>query len=281
MIICEMVLVRVPFLYHPESRQPKSRQPKSRQPKSRQEFTMNAKSVKGCAEKTATRGYAIAAPLRAGMRQLALVALTGAGLLLGAQGAVAQDAFLAARMTVSAPAGAQNLCARFPFACLSSGPETRVSGQQVDLAIKVNRQINRQVSSISDQAQYRTTEHWALPTARGGDCEDFALLKKKHLIDAGFDPQTLLIATALDRKRVAHAVLVMRTAQGDFILDNLRDDVLHWRATGYTFLRMQDPSDPSRWTAVIDGGILRKDNAVSTPRLAQNAAAVAAPHISR
>ena len=242
---------------------------------------MNAKSVKGCAENTATRGNTVAAPLRVWVRQLALVALTGAGMLLGAQGAVAQDAFLAARMTVSAPAGAQNLCARFPFACLSSGAETRVSGQQVDLAIKVNRQINRQVRSISDQAQYRVTEHWALPTARGGDCEDFALLKKKRLIEAGFDPQTLLISTALDRNRVAHAVLVMRTSQGDFILDNLRDDVLHWRATGYTFLRMQDPSDPSRWTAVIDGGILRKDNAVSTPRLAQNVTAEAAPHFSR
>lgn len=242
---------------------------------------MNAVSVRRCAEKTATRGNAVARPLVAGMRQFALIALTGASLLWGAQGAVAQDAFLTARMTVSAPAGAQNLCGRFPFACLSSGAETRVSGQQLDVAIRLNRQINRQVRSISDQAQYRTAEHWALPTARGGDCEDFALLKKKRLIEAGFDPRTLLISTALDRNRVAHAVLVMRTAQGDFILDNLRDDVLHWRATGYTFLRMQDPSDPSRWTAVIDGGILRKDNAVATPRLAQNAATAVTTSFSR
>ena len=214
--------------------------------------------------------------LVAGVRQLALIALTGAALLLGAQAAVAQDAFLTARMTVSAPAGAQNLCSRFPFACKTGSTETRVSEQQIDLAVRMNRQINRQVREISDEAQYGTLEHWALPTARGGDCEDFALLKKKHLIEAGLDPRMLLISTALDRNRVAHAVLVMRTPQGDFILDNLRDEVLHWRATGYTFLRMQDPSDPSRWTAVIDGGILRKDNAVATPRLAQDSAPASA-----
>lgn len=241
---------------------------------------MSAVSTKGYAAMTAA-GRMERAPLAAGMRHLALMALTGATLIFGAQGAVAQDAFLTARMTVSAPAGAQNLCGRFPFACLSSGAETRVSDQQVDLAVRMNRQINRQVRSISDQAQYGTAEHWALPTARGGDCEDFALLKKKRLIEAGFDPRMLLISTVLDRDRVAHAVLVMRTSQGDFILDNLRDEVLHWRATGYTFLRMQDPSDPSRWTAVIDGGILRKDNAVATPRLAQTAANAVTTKVSR
>jgi predicted transglutaminase-like cysteine proteinase len=207
------------------------------------------------------------------MQSLALVALSASAVLLGSQAAVAQDAFLAARMTVSAPAGAHNLCGRYPWACKASGGATRISGHQLDVAIKLNRQINRKVRSIADQAQYGRAEHWALPTARGGDCEDFALIKKKHLIEAGLDPQMLLVSTVLDRNRNAHAVLVMRTGQGDFILDNLRDEVLHWRQTGYTFLRMQDPANPSRWTAVIDGGILRNDNAVSTPRLVQSGAA--------
>ena len=90
------------------------------------------------------------------------------------------------------------------------------------------------------------------------------------LIEAGLDPQSLLISTVLDRNRNAHAVLVMRTVQGDYILDNLRDEVKHWRQTGYTFLRMQDPADPRKWTAVIDGGIMRNDNAVSTPRLVRS-----------
>lgn len=213
-------------------------------------------------------------PFMRSVQTLALVVLSASTVTLGATQAVAQDAFLAARMTVSAPAGASNLCGRYPWACQTSKGATKISGGQLDVAIKLNRQINRQVPSISDQAQYGRIEHWSLPTSRGGDCEDFALLKKRHLIEAGLDPQMLMVSTVLDRNRNAHAVLVMRTSQGDFILDNLRDEVLHWRQTGYTFLRMQDPSNPSRWTAVIDGGIMRNDNAVSTPRLVQSGATV-------
>ena len=197
-----------------------------------------------------------------------VLALSAMALFIGPDAASAgQEAFLKARMTVSAPAGAADLCGRYPWACLrSASAPVRISGSQLDYAVSLNRQINRQVRSISDQAQYGVTEHWALPTSRGGACEDFALLKKKQLIAAGLDPQMLLIATALDRRRQAHAVLVMRTERGDFILDNLRDEVLHWAQTGYTYLRMQDPADPRRWTAVIEGGILRNDNAVSSPR---------------
>jgi len=206
--------------------------------------------------------------LMRGVLSRSLLAVSAAVMLIGVTPAIAaQDAFLKARMTVSSPAGANGLCQRYAWACQrSNAAPVLISGNQLDYAISLNRQINRQVRSISDMAQYGVVEHWALPTARGGDCEDFALLKKKRLIEAGLDPQMLLIATVLDRRRDAHAVLVMRTAQGDFILDNLRDDVLHWSRTGYTYLRMQDPSDPRRWTAVIDGGILRNDNAVSSPR---------------
>lgn len=211
------------------------------------------------------------------MQMLALVMLSASALLLGSKEVIAQDAFLASRMTVSAPAGANKLCGRYPWACRASGGVTKVSGSQLDIAVRLNRQINRQVQSISDQAQYARAEYWSLPTARGGDCEDFALIKKKHLIEAGLDPQMLLVSTVLDRNRNAHAVLVMRTTQGDFILDNLHDEVLHWRQTGYTFLRMQDPANPIRWTAVIDGGIMRNDNAVSTPRLAHVSSPNATP----
>ena len=206
--------------------------------------------------------------LKHGLRGLVLAAAGMAALVAGTGTLHAgQDAFLTARMTVSSPAGANDLCQRYPWACMRSAGAAKISGDQLDYAIKLNRQINREVRSISDQAQYGRMEYWALPTARGGDCEDFALLKKKQLIAAGLDPQALLISTVLDRNRNAHAVLVMRTVHGDYILDNLRNEVKHWRQTGYTFLRMQDPADPRKWTAVIDGGIMRNDNAVSTSRL--------------
>ena len=216
----------------------------------------------------AKRGWGARIAARA--RGLAVCAASVSAVLLGSGEARSNEgAFLSSRMTVSAPAGASNLCTRYTWACARSASVTPVSPAQMTLAATLNRQINRQVRSVSDQAQYGKQEHWALPTARGGDCEDFALLKKKRLMQAGVDPQNLLITTALDRRRNAHAVLIMRTPQGDFVLDNLRDDIVHWQRTGYTFLRMQNPANPALWTAVIEGGILRNDNAVSTPRVAQ------------
>jgi predicted transglutaminase-like cysteine proteinase len=56
----------------------------------------------------------------------------------------------------------------------------------------------------------------------------------------------LLIAAVLDKKDKVHAVLVLRTEMGDYVLDNLTSRVLPWNTTGYAFLRMQDPNQPSR-----------------------------------
>ena len=51
-------------------------------------------------------------------------------------------------------------------------------------------------------------------------------------------------------------MLVMRTDDGDFVLDNLTSRILPWQATGYTFLRIQNPARPSQWSAVLAGGVL-------------------------
>ena len=64
-------------------------------------------------------------------------------------------------------------------------------------------------------------------------------------------PNRLLVAVVLDRKRQPHAVLVLRSDMGDFVLDNLNKRVLPWQKTGYAFLRMQDPRDPTRWVSVM------------------------------
>ncbi len=111
-------------------------------------------------------------------------------------------------------------------------------------------------SQISDASQYRRDELWALPTRRGGDCEDFALLKKRELIRLGIPAERLLIATVLDRKYRGHAVLVVRTHRGDMVLDNLTNRVMRWERTGYTFMKMQNPARPDTWQAILAGGLL-------------------------
>ena len=123
------------------------------------------------------------------------------------------------------------------------------------MAQRINRHVNRRVRSISDTRQYNQAEVWALPTRRGGDCEDFALLKKRELIAAGVAPGRLLIATALDRRRNGHAVLILRTDSGDLVLDNLTNRIRHWEDTGYSFLKLQNPDRPENWDAILAGGV--------------------------
>lgn len=166
----------------------------------------------------------------------------------GAQ--ASEGAFITAISASPPPSGAQQLCRQYSWACSGQKTASFTSKQEMQIVKKVNLQVNASTRSITDQSQYRQRELWALPTTRGGDCEDFALLKKRDLIKAGIDPSKLLIATVLDRRRNAHAVLVYRSAQGDLVLDNLTNSIKPWKATRYLFLRMQDPKQPRRWVGI-------------------------------
>lgn len=165
-------------------------------------------------------------------------------------------ALIPVRSVTAPPPGATRLCATYDWACAKAGRSLLMGDASLQVLRSVNAKANRSIRPISDQQQYRIAERWSLPTQRGGDCEDYALYKKQALIKAGFPPEQLLIAAVLDRKRQSHAVLVVRTGTQDLVLDNLHNRILPWQKTGYTFLRIQDPSHPSRWVSVFAGGML-------------------------
>lgn len=166
--------------------------------------------------------------------------------------------YLISRHPISVPAGAKSLCKTYEWACAPAARETEFDNADLRLVRAVNRRINRTVRQITDHRQYRRTEVWALPTRRGGDCEDFALLKKRELMKAGIAADRLLIATVLDKRMQGHAVLVVRTHRGDLVLDNLTSRILPWDKTGYIFLKMQNPDQPQLWDAILAGGALLK-----------------------
>ncbi len=198
-------------------------------------------------------------------------------LLPGATPGRAMDAgmpaFLTVKRAASAPDGAASLCQTYPWACAREASARAAPEVDLDLVAKVNRAVNAAVPAITDQAQYGKAEHWSLPGAQGGDCEDYALFKKQSLIAAGIPAQHLLIAVVLDRQEDPHAVLILRSAQGDHVLDNMTNRILPWNRTGYTFISMQNPDDPARWVAVFqqaprrmaaqDGALVAQDGAAS------------------
>ncbi|MGG7643554.1 transglutaminase-like cysteine peptidase [Rhodovulum sp. YNF3179] len=157
---------------------------------------------------------------------------------------------------VPPPEGAVDLCNRFSWACARSSNRDGRLDDMLMMAHRVNRDVNRSVRPISDLKQYGREELWALPTPRGGDCEDYALRKKQILYASGVDPARLLLATVLDTNMSPHAVLVLRHETGDFVLDNLNNKLLGWAKTGYIFMRVQNPRAPHGWNMVLRGGVL-------------------------
>jgi predicted transglutaminase-like cysteine proteinase len=151
------------------------------------------------------------------------------------------------------PVGYVKFCAKNPNECLPKGGSVfrlAMSTERWKLVHQVNAYVNGKIAPVSDQDLYGEPEHWAYPTD-AGDCEDYLLLKKRLLETLDFAPETLLITVVLDEKGEGHAVLTVATDDGDFVLDNRRNEVLQWSDTNYKFLKRQSHADPRQWVALV------------------------------
>lgn len=117
--------------------------------------------------------------------------------------------------------------------------------------LKVNYNTNSAIEPLTDQEIFGVEERWVYPK-NVGDCEDYVLLKQKMLVERGFAPSDLLITVVLQPNGDGHAVLVVRTDRGDFVLDNMRNKVLLWSETEYTFLKRQSSRNAAQWVKIED-----------------------------
>lgn len=99
---------------------------------------------------------------------------------------------------------------------------------QWDLVYRINEQINR-LPQVSDLALYGRNEFWAMAQSAGGDCEDLVLRKRYELKRLGLSGDSLLPATGTLWNGEGHAVLLIDTSQGAYVLDNLTDEIKGWR----------------------------------------------------
>ncbi|MBM6580444.1 transglutaminase-like cysteine peptidase [Microvirga sp. BT689] len=100
---------------------------------------------------------------------------------------------------------------------------------------QINSHVNSTIREVSDLEQYGREDVWTLPTSGKGDCEDFALLKRKMLVERGWPSSALSITVGATAQGEAHAVLMVSTAQGQYILDNLTSSILSPERTGHVF----------------------------------------------
>jgi predicted transglutaminase-like cysteine proteinase len=115
---------------------------------------------------------------------------------------------------------------------------------------KVNSWANDTIKPITDIEHWGTIERWSYPKDGYGDCEDYALLKRRMLIDAGWPREALLMTVVRDKAGEGHAVLTVKTDRGEFILDNETSEILPWTKTGYRLIKRQSQSDPNTWVTI-------------------------------
>lgn len=191
------------------------------------------------------------------LRRVASALLALAALVAGTTASPAQQRplYVAVGEVVRAPVGWLAFCAEQPDECAAepSAPQDVVLSERAwhDL-LRINRGVNDSVRPLTDLEHWGVVEKWSYPDDGYGDCEDYVLLKRRMLIDAGWPRSALLITVVRDEKDEGHAVLTVKTDRGEFILDNQAERVLPWAQTGYRFVKRQSQSDPNTWVALGD-----------------------------
>ncbi len=166
--------------------------------------------------------------------------------------ATSSSPFMRVYGPVQPPYGYVRFCEAKPDECSAAGGEERrfyPTPARLSELDEINREINRAIQPATDEEIYGMSEHWTLP-GRRGDCEDYALLKRKILMQRGWPASAMLLTVVRDEKGDGHAVLTARTALGDFLLDNKVDDVKLWNAADYSYVMRQSYLNPRVWVAL-------------------------------
>ena len=165
-----------------------------------------------------------------------------------------------------APIGWVEFCTQQPRECagVASTPRNVVLTAKAwrDL-VRVNNWVNETIKPLTDLEHWGVVEKWSYPDDGYGDCEDYVLLKRKMLMTAGWPREALLITVVRDKKDDGHAVLMVKTDKGDFVLDNQSEGVVLWSDTGYRFVKRQSQSDPN---ILVSLGDPRPATATATAR---------------
>jgi predicted transglutaminase-like cysteine proteinase len=181
----------------------------------------------------------------------ALMAIVAAAFTVGPAGA--DTLAMKVNGLTHPPVGYLDFCRSFPGECRSSGDEEAVRLTEATWRSlnEINMAVNRTIVPATDIVFYGSEELWTLPGGYG-DCEDYVLLKRKRLVESGWPTGSLLVTVVFDEVGDGHAVLLVRTDRGDFVLDNKTDAISAWYDTAYRFVKRQSVSDPNRWVSVGD-----------------------------
>jgi predicted transglutaminase-like cysteine proteinase len=191
--------------------------------------------------------------------------ILGAGLAAGVlaamltttpvQAASERALFVPVGGTARAPVGWTEFCTEYAPECDTKAMDPRdvvLTTKAWKELVRINSSVNDAIKPETDLEHWGLAERWDYPTDGRGDCEDYVLLKRRMLMQAGWPRQALLITVVRDKQGDGHAVLTVKTDKGEFILDNQNEEILLWSDTGYQFVKRQSQTDPNAWVALGD-----------------------------
>lgn len=179
--------------------------------------------------------------------------LAAAGLCLGMGNPSHAAGWLKTGGQASRPFGHVEYCAASKSDCSKRKASSKLPAVSLAKLRSVNQSVNKAIKPVSDKDQYGTREKW-VKGARAGDCEDYALTKRARLSAMGVPKANLLLAIGRNAGE-AHTVLVVRTRDGDFVLNNLNDDVTPVSRSTLGISKIQSPENGAEWLRVT--GVLK------------------------
>ena len=154
-----------------------------------------------------------------------------------------------------APIGWIEFCSNNPKDCNGGSTSPRdvvLNGKSWKDLVRINKFVNDSIKPMTDMDHWGVVEKWSLPDDGYGDCEDYVLLKRKLLAQAGWPKEALLITVVREKSGDGHAVLTVKTDKGEFILDNQNPEIQLWSETSYRFVKRQSQTDPNAWVSLGD-----------------------------
>lgn len=131
-----------------------------------------------------------------------------------------------------------SFCRRNPGHCEMVGPAIIDLTEELRQTLsEVNAAVNASINCMaSDKELYGQEEYWTYPSGGYGDCEDLAVEKRARLVERGL-PRAAMTMAIVHHKRtlMAHAVLLIETTSGTYVLNSSTDKIVLWNEVPFNY----------------------------------------------